>query len=52
MNTQKYLPVLQDLVKPYYSTYHRSIKTKPIDVNKTNEHIIWQTLYGPSAIKR
>ena len=29
--------ILQNLIKTYNNRYHRSIKTKPINVNKSNE---------------
>jgi hypothetical protein len=45
-NTHKYLNVLDQLISSYNNTYHRSIKTKPINVNKENELKIFTTLYG------
>ena len=37
-NQTKYIDVLDDIVKSYNSTIHRSIKMKPKDVNnKENE---------------
>lgn len=47
-NTWKYIDVLPDLLKSYNSSYHRSIKMKPKDVNKKNESKVWHTLYGNS----
>lgn len=44
-NTLKYMPVLTKLVHAYNNSYHRSIKTKPILVNKGNEGDVWKTLY-------
>ena len=35
-NTLKYIPVLNSLVHAYNISYHRSIKMKPISVNKEN----------------
>ena len=32
--------------KNYNNTEHKSIHMKPKDVNKTNENIVWVTLYG------
>ena len=42
----RYLDVLQDLVLSYNNSYHRTIKTSPTQVNKSNEDQIWQTIYG------
>ena len=45
-----YLDVLQDLVRSYNFSYHRSIKTSPVLVNRQNQEEVWQALYGsPSA---
>ena len=33
------------MVSRYNSTYHRSIKRAPNDVNKRNESLVWITLY-------
>ncbi|CAG2185359.1 unnamed protein product [Mytilus edulis] len=42
----KYLDVLQDIVKVYNSTPHRSLNNiQPKDVNKTNEADIWAYMY-------
>lgn len=48
--THKYIDVLQDLIDSYNNSYHRSIKTKPILVDKCNEDKIWMNLYGFSKI--
>ena len=46
----RYLDVLQDLVRSYNYSYHRSIKTSPVSVNRQNQEEVWQALYGsPSA---
>lgn len=47
-NTHRYIDVLDDLIYSYNHTYHRSIKTKPVDVTKENEKEIWNTLYENS----
>ena len=44
--TNRYLDVLQDLINSYNATYHSSIKMAPNDVNKQNEHDVWNNLYG------
>jgi len=41
--TRKYIDVLQDLVSAYNSTYHRTIKTEP--VNAVNSKRLFQTVY-------
>lgn len=43
---QNYTNNLDKLVSSYNNTYHRSIKAKPIEVNKKNETIIYKNLYG------
>ena len=44
-----FVDFLQDLVDAYNKSYHRSIKTSPIEVTDTNESIIWKNLYGYSS---
>ena len=48
-NTRKYIDILPELVESYNNSYHRSIGTKPILVNKKNENKIWETLYGQGS---
>ena len=38
--------ILPKLIKKYNNRYHRTIKMKPIDVNKTNEKHIKNTVYN------
>ena len=38
--------MLPNLIKAYNNRYHRSIKMKPIDVNKLNEKYIKNTIYS------
>lgn len=45
-NTHKYIDVLPDLVSSYNNSFHRSIGTKPILVNKQNENKVWEKLYS------
>ena len=42
----RYLDVLQDFVRSYNKTYHRSIGMAPPEVNGTNQESVWQRLYG------
>ena len=45
-NTFKYVDVLPKIVKGYNRTFHRSIKMRPIDVNHSNQALVWSRLYG------
>ncbi len=45
-NSQRYIDVLQDIMQGYNSSYHRSIKMRPVDVGKENEGVVFQNLYG------
>lgn len=45
-NSKRYIDVLQDIVKGYNNSYHRSIKMRPIDVTKENESVVFHNLYG------
>ncbi len=45
-NSQRYIDVLQDIMQGYNSSYHRSIKMRPVDVGKENEVVVFQNLYG------
>ena len=49
--THRYVDVLQDLVDGYNTSKHRSIKMRPIDVTKRNEHIVRKNLY-PAVVKK
>ena len=46
LHDKRYLDVLQDLVQSYNNSYHRSIKTTPNKVNKTNASTVFKNLYG------
>lgn len=43
--SQKWLNLLQTIMKSYNSTVHRTIKMKPIDVNKSNQNHLLSTVY-------
>lgn len=47
-NSKRYIDILQDLTDSYNASYHRSIKMRPIDVNKENTPQVLQNLYGSS----
>ena len=42
----RYIDSLQDVVRSYNNTYHRSIGMAPSRVNVTNQEALWQRLYG------
>ena len=44
-HTKKWIDVLQDFIKSYNNTYHRSIKRKPNQVSKKDEADVFLTLY-------
>ena len=44
--TYNWVDVSDELTKNYNNTKHSSILMKPKDVNKTNENMVWVTLYG------
>ena len=44
-NSYRYIEVLPKIIKSYNHTYHRSIKTAPINVTVENQNKIWHTLY-------
>ena len=43
--TYKYVDILQDLVKSYNDTFHRTIKMSPAQVNVDNEAMLWKRQY-------
>ena len=45
-NTLNFVPLLQDLVRGYNRSYHRSIKTAPDQVTQANSEDVWEALYG------
>lgn len=42
----KYIDILKDLIYSYNHTYHRTIQTKPVLVNKKIESKIFKNIYG------
>ena len=44
-NTRRYIDVLPDLLHSFNHTYHRSIGMAPVEVDDTNEDLIWARLY-------
>ena len=51
-NTNRYIDVLDDLIKSYNVTFHSAIKTSPAQVNAHNEREIYARLYGDSISKQ
>ena len=45
-NNTLWYNILPELIKTYNNKYHNTIKMKPIDVNKTNEKHIKNTVYN------
>ena len=45
-NNTVWYNILHELIKKYNNRYHRTIKMKPIDVNKKNEKLIKNTVYN------
>jgi hypothetical protein len=53
-NTLKYVDIFSrnlSVIKSYNHSRHRSICMRPVDVNKNNQNIVWQTLYGKESKK-
>ena len=44
-NTYKWIDVLSELVQGYNTSFHRTIRMKPADVNQNNEKDVWNTVY-------
>ena len=45
-SNHKWLDLLPKLTESYNHSYHRSIKTMPANINKTNETAVWLQQYG------
>jgi len=43
--SKRYIDVLPDIVESYNKTYHHSIKMAPVDVNESNQTIVYDNLY-------
>ena len=44
--TRKYIDVLQDIVRAYNNSYHRTIKMPPVDVSDDNCEQVFKNIYG------
>ena len=51
-NNTVWYNILPELIKTYNNRYHRTIKMKPINVNKTNEKYIKNTVYNYDIINK
>ena len=49
--TYNWVDVLDKLTENYNNTKHSGILMKPADVNKSNENLVWVTLYGSALGK-
>ena len=49
-STLRYVDILQHLMDAYNNTYHRSIRMRPIDVNRENERDVMRNLYKPKQL--
>ncbi len=49
--TLRYVDVLQDLVKSINNSHHRTIGCAPAKVDRNNQHIIWERLFGEDDTK-
>ena len=52
INSKRYIEILQDLVKSYNNSYHRSIKMRPSEVCAKNEIDVYNNLYGEKPVKK
>ena len=49
-NTYRYIDVLDELLRKYNSSYHRSIRMTPTKASdKRNESAVWNHLYGDAV---
>ena len=46
----RYVDVLQDFVRSYNNTFHRTIGMVPSEVNATIQEDVWQRLYGHESV--
>jgi hypothetical protein len=50
--TKRFINKLTNFEFLYNNSYHRSIKMKPIEVNKSNEMDVWHNLFGNEKIPK
>ena len=51
-DTRRYLDVMQDLVKSYNTSYHRSIGMRPVDVTRETQEAVRRRLYPAEPVPR
>lgn len=51
-NTKKYIDVLQDLIKSYNHSRHRSTKFRPADITLENQDVAFKNIYGVSDVSK
>ena len=44
--TVRWIDIIQDLVRSYNNSYHRSIGMKPVDMRQQDQDRVWVRLYG------
>jgi transposase InsO family protein len=49
-NSYRWIDVLDKLVEGYNTSFHRTIKMKPMDVNESNENQVWNNIYSSEKI--
>lgn len=50
-NTKRYLEILPLLEKKLNETTNRMTGFRPVDINKSNEHLVWHNLFYKDAMK-
>lgn len=45
LGNTNWIDILQDVIDDYNSTYHRTIKMKPVDVTRENENLVYNRSY-------
>jgi len=51
-NTERYIDVLQGIIEGYNKTYHRTIKTRPVDVTAVNQERVFFDSYAPKQPRK
>ena len=51
-NTERYIDVLQGIIEGYNKTYHRTIKTRPVDVTAANQERVFFDSSAPKQPRK
>ena len=51
-NTERYVDALQGIIEGYNKTYHRTIKTRPVDVSDANKEEVFLNSYASKQPKK